>query len=340
MSGGIDSSVAALMLREKGYEVVGMTLLTYASRENSPWLKDVQKLSVRLGIEHHVIDSRKQFRHDVIDYFVKSYLKGETPNPCIRCNELIKWKFLYELSLKFNCDFISTGHYVRLAERGGNLYIQKGIDTAKDQSYYLWNIGQDILQKAVFPLGKYTKTEINEFALQHGFVENKNPKESMGVCFLKGNDYRDYLKSVLPEDHPALKEGEVMDSDGRVIGSHHGYPFYTIGQKRHIERIPNGHCVVKIDAGQNRLVVGKGEELISRSVTLKTYRITPDTSLWLDKVVFIRIRGVDKVPGHFGRLELTDAGIRVTFDEPVWALAPGQSIVFYSDDLVIGGGVV
>ena len=340
MSGGIDSSVAALMLREKGYEVIGMTLLTYTSRENSPWIKDAQKLAERLGIEHHVIDSRKEFRRDVIDYFVNSYLKGETPNPCIRCNEVIKWKFLYDLSFKFNCDYISTGHYVRLAERAGNYYIQKGIDPAKDQSYYLWNIGQEILQKAVFPLGEFTKTEIKEFAAQNGFVRNKNPKESMSVCFLQGSDYRDYLKSVLPAGHPALSEGEVINSDGKVIGTHRGFPFYTIGQKRHIENIPSGHCVTKIDAGKNRLVVGKREELFSRSITLKTYRITPDTSLWHGQDVFIRIRGVDKVPGYYGQLEYVDAGIRVTFDEPVWALTPGQSLVFHNGDLVIGGGVV
>ncbi len=340
MSGGIDSSTAALMLQKQGYEVVGLTLLTFKSEEDSPWVQDARELAIKLNIEHHVIDSRKEFKRDVIDYFVNSYLKGETPNPCIRCNEVIKWKFLLDLSEEFKCDFISTGHYVRKAEKEGVFYIRKGIDPAKDQSYYLWNIGQDILKKAIFPLGDFTKEEIKKISAGNVHPGEKRNKESMGVCFLQDKDYRDYLNSVLPDGHHALQEGDIINSKNEVIGKHDGFPFYTLGQKRHIENIPAGHCVTKIIADKNQLVVGKREDLFSETVSLKTFRVTPDPSLWKDQKVFIRIRGIDKVPGYFGTIEKRNATLHVSFDEPVWALTPGQSLVFYHDDMVIGGGIV
>ena len=340
MSGGIDSSAAALILQEQGYEVAGMTLLTYKSEAESPWVQDARELASTLGIEHHVIDSRKEFKRDVIDYFVNSYLKGETPNPCIRCNEVIKWKFLFDISGQLGCDHISTGHYVQKAEKNGLFYIRKGVDPAKDQSYYLWNIGQDVLKKALFPLGAFTKEDIRKFSEKHVFFKRKKKKESMGVCFLQNNNYRDYLKTVLPANHPALQKGDIVDAENNIIGKHNGFPFYTIGQKRHIENIPPGYCVTKINAEKNRLVVGKRDELLTTAVTIKTFRITPDTSLWQDKKVFIRIRGVDKVPGYFGHLTTDGNSMTVTFDEPVWALTPGQSLVFYHDDWVIGGGIV
>ncbi len=340
MSGGIDSSAAALMLREKGYEVTGLTLLTYATEQQSPWVNDARELAGRLNIEHHVIDSRKEFRRDVIDYFVKSYLEGKTPNPCIRCNEVIKWKFLYDLSEKFNCNFISTGHYVSKVEQNGFYYIRKGIDPAKDQSYYLWNIDQDILKKALFPLGNLTKEEIKQYSKENGIVQSKNRKESMGVCFLQNSDYRDYLRSTLPSGHPAIQPGNIIDRNSNVIGTHNGFPFYTIGQKRHIENIPPGHCVTNIIADKNLLVVGRQEDLYSDTVNLKTFHITPDTSLWKNQTVFIRIRGVDKVPGYFGKLEEENDSLTVQFEKPVWALTPGQSLVFYQNNLVIGGGIV
>ncbi len=340
MSGGIDSSTAALMLQKQGYEVVGLTLLTFKSEEDSPWVQDARELAIKLNIEHHVIDSRKEFKRDVIDYFVNSYLKGETPNPCIRCNEVIKWKFLLDLSEEFKCDFISTGHYVRKAEKDGVFYIRKGIDPAKDQSYYLWNIGQDILKKAIFTLGDFTKEEIKKISAGNVHPGEKRNKESMGVCFLQDKDYRDYLNSVLPDGHHALQEGDIINSKNEVIGKHDGFPFYTLGQKRHIENIPAGHCVTKIIADKNQLVVGKREDLFSETVSLKTFRVTPDPSLWKDQKVFIRIRGIDKVPGYFGTIEKRNATLHVSFDEPVWALTPGQSLVFYHDDMVIGGGIV
>jgi len=339
LSGGLDSSAAALILKEQGFEVIGITLLTYTSENNSPWIADAQELAKKLNIEHHVIDSRKEFKRDVIDYFVNSYLKGETPNPCIRCNEVIKWKFLYNLSGTFGADYISTGHYVRKIESNGYYYIQKGIDPAKDQSYYLWNLNQDILKKAIFPLGEHNKKDIKQIAENNGFLSTTGKKESMGVCFLQNKDYRDYLKENLPAGHPAIQPGNITDADNNVIGQHIGFPFYTIGQKRHIENIPAGHCVVKIDAQNCRLITGHRNTLYSNTVTLHTFRITPDEPLWENREVFIRIRGIDSSPGYFGRIKAENNTLIVTFNNPVWAITPGQSLVFYRNDMVIGGGV-
>ncbi len=340
MSGGIDSSVAATLLQEHGFEVIGITLLTHSGEEELPGIKSAKKLAKKLGIEHHVIDSRKEFKHNVIDYFVNSYLKGETPNPCIRCNEVIKWRFLYDLSVKFGADYISTGHYVKKAELNGYFYIQKGIDPAKEQSYYLWNLGQDILKKAIFPLGEHHKTDIKKIAENYGFLSTTGKKESMGVCFLQNKDYRIYLKKNLPANHPAIQPGNITDNNNNVIGQHIGFPFYTIGQKRYIENIPPSHCVINIDAENNRLITGHRDELYSKTVTLPTFRITPNKSLWEEREVFIRIRGIDSSPGYYGNIKVKNHTLIVTFKTPVWAITPGQSLVFYYKDMVVGGGIV
>ncbi len=339
MSGGIDSSVAALLLKKQGFEVIGMSLLTYTSEKELPGIEDAKRLAKKLDIEHHIIDSRKEFKRDVIDYFVYSYLKGQTPNPCIRCNDVIKWKFLYEWSEKLDCDFIATGHYVRKTEKNGIFYIQKGTDTSKDQSYYLWNLNQDTLKKSIFPLGGFHKNDIKELAESNGFLSSGNRKESMGVCFLKNSDYRNFIKTQLPVNHPAIQPGNITDLSNNIIGHHLGYPFYTIGQKRHIENTPHNHCVIKIVPDQNRLIVGNKDELNSKTVSLSNYRITPDSSLWKNRKVFIRIRGIDSSPGYYGLLRVEETSLTVTFDQSVWAITPGQSLVFYNNDIVIGGGI-
>ncbi len=339
MSGGVDSSVAVILLRQQGFEVIGISLLTYTSEKKLPGIDAAVKLAVRHNIEHHIIDSREEFNRDIIDYFVNSYLKGETPSPCVKCNEVIKWKFLYNLAEEFDCNFIATGHYVRKTEVDGYYYIQKGIDAVKDQSYYLWNLNQDILKKAVFPLGEYHKKKIKEIAENNDFSSVTDKKESMGVCFLLNKDYRDYIKDKLPYNHPAIQPGNITDTNDNVIGRHIGFPFYTIGQKRYIENIPSNHCVIKIDSKNNRLITGHRDKLYSNSVTLNTFRITTDQSLWKNKKVFIRIRGIDSSPGYFGKIVINTDALTVTFDNPVWAITPGQSLVLYQDDIVIGGGV-
>jgi tRNA-specific 2-thiouridylase len=339
MSGGIDSSVAAMLLLHKGYEVIGLTLVTHGSETEHGGM-DAVKLASDLGIEHHLADCRSDFKTHVIDYFTNSYINGQTPNPCVRCNEVLKWKWLYEWSLKLACDLIATGHYVRQVIHHDQCYIQKGTDPAKDQSYFLWNLNQDLLQKATFPLGSLTKTEVKQLAAKFGFPTLSKKKESMGVCFLQNSNYRSYLKQHLPSDHRALQKGSVINLENEIIGEHEGYVNYTLGQKKHLDNIKRNHCVVKIIPEKNQIVVGPKDQLLKQTIQLSQFRLTTDKTLWQGQDIFIRIRGIDSAPGYHGRLLPEGENLTVWFNEPVWALTPGQSIVLYQNDWVIGGGIV
>ncbi len=339
MSGGMDSSMSAVLLQQQGYEVIGATLLTHTD-ENNESIIAAKDLAEKRGIEHCLVDCRKTFKDEVIAYFADEYIKGRTPNPCIRCNETIKWKYLLDMAEELNCQHIATGHYVRKATLKGVHYIQKGIDPAKDQSYFLWNLSQKVIEKALFPLGILHKKEVRELARSLGYTNIADQKESMGVCFLSGTDYREYLSGLLVDNHPALSPGPVVDRENKVLGQHDGFSFYTIGQRRGIEGIAKGKCVVAIDADNKTLIAGKREELMAQSVELQDYYITPDTELWTSQKLFIRIRGLDSVPGYSGMVELNGNNLLVNFDDDVWALTPGQSVVFYTNDILIGGGIV
>jgi len=339
MSGGMDSSMSAVLLQQQGYEVIGATLLTHTD-EKSESIVAAQELADKRGIQHYLIDCRTAFKDEVITYFADEYTKGRTPNPCIRCNETIKWKYLLELAEELKCQHIATGHYVRKATLNNIYYIQKGVDPAKDQSYFLWNLSQDVIRKAIFPLGELHKKEVRELAHQLGYAHIAEQKESMGVCFLSGTDYREYLTQLLPKNHPALCFGPVVDEENNVLGHHDGYPFYTIGQRRGIEGIAKGKCVVAIDAEKKTLIAGKREALMAKSVSLIDSQITSDTSLWAGQKVFIRIRGLDSVPGYWGTVSYCNSSLTINFDNEVWALTPGQSVVVYNKDMVIGGGIV
>lgn len=339
MSGGMDSSMAAVLLLKKGYEVIGATLQTHTDACEQH-ITEAQALASKLNIEHHLIDCREDFKNTVITYFANEYIEGRTPNPCVYCNETIKWKYLLELAEKLQCKHISTGHYVRVHEHENHFYIQKGLDPGKDQSYFLWNLSQKVLSKALFPLGKLQKSEVRKLATQLGYKNIAEKKESMGVCFLSGTDYRDYLKTILPADHPALSKGPIVDENNQVLGEHDGYPFYTIGQRRGIDGVVKGKCVIAIDPRNKTLISGDRKQLYTNNIILNEYKLTDNQYLWHNKEVFIRIRGLDSVPGYYGRISTKDNHLQVQFNEDVWAITPGQSIVFYQGDLLIGGGVV
>ncbi|MCU4166568.1 tRNA 2-thiouridine(34) synthase MnmA [Carboxylicivirga caseinilyticus] len=339
MSGGMDSSMSAVLLLRQGYEVIGATLQTHTEADDKNIL-DAQKLAQSLNIEHHLIDCRDDFKKEVIHYFADEYLNGRTPNPCVYCNQTIKWKYLLELATKLNCDYIATGHYVRVIQENNHFYIQKGIDSNKDQSYFLWNLSQEVLSKAIFPLGQLKKSEVRDLASELGYQNIADKKESMGVCFLAGTDYREYLKKLLKEDHPSFQPGPVLDLNNKTLGHHDGFPFYTIGQRRGIEGVANGKCVVKIDPVKKALIAGSRDDLYTNNLVLKEYSLTPNSTLWQDREVFIRVRGYDSVPGYQGTIAFCNEGLDVQFNENVWAVTPGQSIVFYQDDKLIGGGIL
>jgi len=339
MSGGMDSSMSAVLLQHQGYEVIGATLLTHTDATDSS-IVAAQELAKKRHIEHHLIDCRTQFRESVIQYFIDEYLNGRTPNPCIRCNETIKWKLLLELADELQCQHIATGHYAQKTQINKQFYIKKGVDPNKDQSYFLWNLKQTTIARALFPLGELHKHEVRALARQLGYTHIADKKESMGVCFLSGTDYRHYLAGLLEPHHPALNEGLVVDEKQQVLGHHDGYPFYTIGQRRGIEGVAKGMCVVAIDAKSKQLIAGKRDSLLCSLVKLNDFKLTNDQTQWMDKPLFIRIRGLDSVPGYWGRVNVKDDCLTVIFDSDVWAITPGQSIVIYTNDYIIGGGIV
>ncbi len=338
MSGGMDSSMSAVLLQQQGYEVIGATLLTHTDEQDSSIIA-AQNLAKERQIEHHLIDCREQFKATIIQYFADEYLKGRTPNPCIKCNETIKWKLLLEQADKLNCQHIATGHYVQKELVNGQYYIKKGLDPNKDQSYFLWNLNQATIERALFPLGQLHKHEVRALARQLGYTEIADKKESMGVCFLAGTDYRHYLTELLGDTHPALSGGELVDENNQLLGHHEGYPFYTIGQRRGIEGVAKGRCVIAIDAGKKQLIAGKRDKLYTNQMLLDDFKLTSDHSLWKEQAVFIRVRGLDSVPGYWGTIEVTDKSLSIVFDEDVWAITPGQSIVLYNNDCIIGGGI-
>ncbi|MCU4156238.1 tRNA 2-thiouridine(34) synthase MnmA [Carboxylicivirga sp. A043] len=339
MSGGMDSSMSAVLLQQQGYEVIGATLQTHTDATDSSIIA-AQKLAKERNIAHHLIDCRKEFEETVIQYFTDEYLNGRTPNPCIKCNETIKWKLLLELAQKLDCEFIATGHYVQKACVNGQYFIKKGEDPNKDQSYFLWNLSQKVISKALFPLGALHKEEVRQLARQLGYGEIADKKESMGVCFLAGTDYRHYLTNLLSEDHPAFSPGEVIDEQKNVLGHHDGFPFYTIGQRRGIEGVAKGKCVIAIKPETKQLIAGEKDSLNTKSLTLKDFSICKDEYLWKNKKLFIRIRGLDSVPGYWGHINIINHQLHIDFDEKVWAITPGQSIVIYTNDMIIAGGIV
>ncbi|WP_347915694.1 tRNA 2-thiouridine(34) synthase MnmA, partial [Bacteroides fragilis] len=256
MSGGIDSSATCIMLQEQGYEVVGVTMRTWdvPSRFSTPGqdepddVLEARALAERLGIEHHVADVRKEFKQIIVKHFIDEYMQGRTPNPCVLCNPLFKERILCEWADQTNCAHISTGHYCRLEERKGKLYIVAGDDQTKDQSYFLWKLPQEILQRFLFPLGTYTKQEVREYLRQKGFEAKARGGESMEICFIEG-DYRNFLRSQCPDIDTQVGPGWFVNSKGVKIGQHKGFPYYTIGQRKGLE-IALGHpaYVLRINA--------------------------------------------------------------------------------------------
>lgn len=341
MSGGGDSCMAAILLKEAGYQVVGATLSTWLPADLDPAIEEAAEFCHAIGIKHHVIKSRGEFKRQVVDYFTQSYLHGLTPNPCVRCNNTIKWPYLADAAKRHGCQFVATGHYVGVVWLSDRLYIQRGLDARKDQSYFLWNIPYDILVNAIFPLSHYTKAEVLQLAVDYDVLHLTQKRGSSSVCFLQNDDYRQFLSSQIPQNHPALQPGLVIDHRGSHVGQHQGYSNYTLGQRRGLEgTLPADWCVVHIDIQQNILIVGPREMLDICEVMLYDYQITPNEALWRDKEVFIRVRGVDSVPGYAGRVFMEKEGLRVVFDQPVWAVPPGQCVVVYQNNLVIGGGEV
>ena len=282
MSGGIDSSATCIMLQEQGYEVVGVTMRTWdvPSKFSTPGqtepddVLEARALAGKLGIEHHVADVREEFKEVIVKHFIDEYMKGRTPNPCVMCNPLFKERILCEWADQTNCAHISTGHYCRLEEHNGHLYIIAGDDMTKDQSYFLWKLPQEILRRFIFPLGTYTKQEVREYLRQKGFETKAQGGESMEICFIEG-DYRDFLRSQCPDIDTKIGPGWFVDNKGLKIGQHKGFPYYTIGQRKGLEiALGRPAYVLRINAEKNTVMLGDAEELKTEYMLVEDYQIT------------------------------------------------------------------
>ena len=349
MSGGIDSSLAAVMLHEQGYEVVGMTMKTwdYASSGGSKKetgccsldsINDARNVAVELGFPHFILDIRDEFGDAVIDYFTGEYLEGRTPNPCVMCNTHIKWDALLRRADKLDCEHIATGHYANIREEASRFIISKGVDTWKDQSYVLWGVSQESLARTKLPLGNLTKAEIRADATRRGFYDLVNKSESYEICFVPDNDYRGFLKRRIPTLETKVAGGQFVDQTGRVLGTHEGYPFYTVGQRKGLG-IALGYpaFVTEIRKDTNEVVLGRDHDLDRDGMVVSRLNLSKYERLDAPMETTTKVRY--KHDGTPATVEqLADDRVEVRFHEPVSGIAPGQAAVFYEGDDVVGGG--
>ncbi len=351
MSGGIDSSVAAMLLHEQGYEVIGITMKTWdyatagGARKTTGCcslddINDARILAVNMGFHHIILDIRKEFGDYIIDNFVDEYLAGRTPNPCVLCNTHIKWEALLKRADQLGCEFIATGHYAKVRQEKGRYIISKGLDKNKDQSYALWGLTQKSLARTLFPLGKYTKPAIRKMALDRGYDELAKKSESFEICFVPDNDYRGFLKRKVAGLAQKVDGGDFVDMQGNVIGKHKGYPFYTIGQRKGLViAFGDPRYVIKINAKENKVVLGTKEDLNKKEVFVRNPNIIKFDKLPAQMEVLCKIRYKDK--GSNSTLtSLNDGRLKIEFYDDVQGVAPGQSAVFYDDNDLIGGGFI
>jgi len=350
MSGGIDSSIAAMLLHEQGYEVIGITMKVwdYASAGGSTKetgccsldsINDARDMAVTHGFPHYILDLRDEFSF-IITNFVDEYIAGHTPNPCVLCNTYIKWEALLKRADQLNCEFIATGHYAHIEEQNGRYFVAKGVDETKDQSYVLWGLSQESLRRTMLPLGKYHKSEIKQMAKERGFPELAAKSESYEICFIPDNDYRNFLKKKVEGLAEKLNGGEFVNTKGEVLGKHLGYPFYTIGQRKGLN-FAAGHpmYVVAIDVKNNRIVLGEREDLNRKTMLVKDFVLSKYAQIPAEGLeVLTKIRYKDK--GTMSRIMLENDVLKVEFYGNVSAIAAGQSAVFYEDNHVVGGGVI
>ena len=350
MSGGIDSTVVALMLHEQGYEVIGITMKTwdYASSGGSKKetgccnldsFNDARAAAVHHGFPHYILDIREEFGGFVVENFVDEYLGGRTPNPCVMCNTHIKWRALLKRANAMDCEFIATGHYAKAREENGRYLISKGIDETKDQSYVLWGLQQDLLSRTLLPLGGYRKTAIRQMAHDFGYPELAKKSESYEICFVPDNDYRGFLKRNVEGLEEKMKGGTFVDKHGKILGQHKGYPFYTIGQRKGLDiALGKPAFVTAIDPNTNTVVLGDEDDLMKKDMHVAKMNYIKYAGINDGMEATIRIRYKDM--GSAGTLHNNDSGIRVSFYENAKGIAPGQSAVFYEGDDVIGGGII
>ena len=364
MSGGTDSSVAAMRLLEAGYEVIGVTFRFYELNGSTEYLEDARNLAERLGIRHITYDAREIFARQIIEYFVQEYLAGRTPVPCTLCNNYLKWPLLVKIADEMGVFYIATGHYAQNIQLNETFYITYATDSDKDQTFFLWGLKQDTLNRMLLPMGDITKAEARSWAAEHGFRKVATKKDSIGVCFCP-MDYRTFLKDWLVRNgqmsvsnseasinnsqtsgsdkqawSDRIRRGRFVDEKGTFIAWHEGYPFYTIGQRRGLGIHLNRPVFVKeIDPEKNEVMLASLSSLEKTEMWLKDWNLVNQerTLGRSDIIVKIRYRKQE----NYGTITVTsDHLLHVQLHEPLTAIAPGQAAAFYGDGLLLGGGII
>lgn len=348
LSGGVDSSVAAYLLKEQGYDVIGVTMQIWQEEDSCTVeenggccglsaVEDARRVAQKLDIPYYVMNFRKEFQEQVIDYFTREYLEGRTPNPCIACNRYVKWESLLKRSLEIGADYIATGHYARVEQLPNGRYaIRNSVTAKKDQTYALYNLTQEQLARTLMPVGAYTKEEIRKIAEEAGLpVAHK--KDSQEICFVPDNDYAGFIKNSTGKTIP---KGNFVQADGKVLGEHQGIIHYTIGQRKGLN-LSMGHpvFVTKIRPDTNEVVIGENEDLFIN--TLLCDRVNFMAMEGLEEEVRLKAKIRYNHPGAECVISPAEDGkVRVTFDQPQRAITPGQAVVFYQGEYVAGGGII
>ena len=350
MSGGIDSTMASLLLHEEGYEVIGLTMKTwdYESSGGSKKetgccsldsINDARQLAVDCGFPHTILDIRDEFKGFIIDNFVEEYMAGRTPNPCVLCNTHIKWEALLKRADMLNCEFIATGHYAQVREVEGRFVVSKGLDESKDQSYVLWGVTQECLKRTIFPMGEYHKKDIKQMALDRGYKALAEKNESYDICFIPDNDYRGFLKRRVEGLEEKVKGGNFITISGEVVGSHDGYPFYTIGQRKiGISLGQNPTFVIGINPEDNTVTVGTKEDLQKQEMHIRNVNYLKYDKIEDGKEYVVKVRYKHK--GEMATITNEGENLKVLFHKKVEGIAPGQSAAIYEGDDLIAGGFI
>ena len=364
MSGGTDSSVAAMRLLEAGYEVIGVTFRFYELNGSTEYLEDARNLAGRLGIRHITYDAREIFAQQIIEYFVQEYLAGRTPVPCTLCNNYLKWPLLAKIADEMGIFYIATGHYAQNIQLNETFYITYAADSDKDQTFFLWGLKQDILNRMLLPMGDITKAEARAWAAEHGFRKVATKKDSIGVCFCP-MDYRTFLKDWLVRNgqmsvsnseasisnnqlsgsdkqtwSDRIRRGRFIDEKGNFIAWHEGYPFYTIGQRRGLGIHLNRPVFVKeIDPEKNEVVLASLSSLEKTEMWLKDWNLVNQERTLGRSDIIVKIR-YRKQENHGTITVTSDHLLHVQLHEPLTAIAPGQAAAFYGDGLLLGGGII
>jgi tRNA-specific 2-thiouridylase len=332
MSGGVDSSVTAALLKQAGYEVSGIHARLWPDAEPKSTVSDLKRVCKLLGIPFQQVDLENEFRRLVVDYFTQEYSRGRTPNPCIVCNQQVKFGLLLDRALETGADYLATGHYARIESAPDGYRLLKAADQDKDQSYFLYTLGQRQLEHLLLPLGELSKEKVKKMAGELG-LPTSSRIESQDICFIPDNDYRSFIAR-----HISFQPGDIVDIKGKVLGQHKGLAKYTVGQRQGLGLTSDEPLfVIELDAANNRLVAGSKDQLLHSVLMASQLNWVSGKAPAGPVTITAKVRY--KAPEVAAELHITDSA-EVRFDEPQQAIAPGQSVVFYQDEVVLGGGII